>query len=380
MLCWHVLLCGVLLSGSASTERYSDEYLNKYWQTDSQYTQMGNLLSLYWHHRAIALVTASTLEVFPPNKAAQQLSWLSLLSLSAPSTKLSDAADNLVSIKEAATVCQAGRGREAPHLCVGTWTNPHMIPIIRSESRRAIDSFFAPDQNIEVNADGTAGQARGEFGAQSLGKGDVAIHFRCGDVLGGRAAHRLYGMLPWGWYVRRITDCMRAGMVVQRLVLVGNTIRGDGRNSHTRKQDRAKQDQCVRVQVELKRYLQSKLGSWSRNDKEPVEVVFWGQSVSHDFRALTKAEALIGSISSFSLWAAVLHDRAEQLTSGSTSGSASLIVLPICDLFFQKQTIPLPGVRWVEVEPIWSRDMAALDVEDVIARLKGLGSDDSAFQ
>jgi hypothetical protein len=184
--------------------------------------------------------------------------------------------------------------------------------------------------------------------------------------------------------------------------------------------------------VELRRYLQTKLGkNWrgrrgSSSDAalKPVQVLFWGQSVNIDFLALTRAEALIGSISSFSLWAAVLHDssiavpqeRAEDAavdatdTAGAEEGAAAvkrrkavdveqpvavslperlspgalvrspLIFLPVCELFFHKQTVPLPGVRWIEASPIWSRDMASLDVEEVIARLKGLGSDDAAFE
>ena len=166
-------------------------------------------------------------------------------------------------------------------------------------------------------------------------------------------------------------------MDVSRVVLVGNTIRGGhGRSgAHVRKQDRSKQDECAVLQLQLKQFLEKKLAPLARRKGKTkrIRVVFWGRSVSEDFAALAKAPAMVGSISSFSLWAAVLHKQA------TSAAAAPLIFLPICDLFFRKQAVLLPGISWVEASPVWSREIAGLSVEEVAARLKGLG-DEAAFE
>jgi hypothetical protein len=148
------------------------------------------------------------------------------------------------------------------------------------------------------------------------------------------------------------------------------------------------------VQEEFREYLQTNLNAGhasvttsSRQHQHQhsvpitVPVEFWSRSVSDDFAALTQAQALIGSVSSFSLWAAVLHqhrnrdssannDNFEGHAGESGSGDLAFAFLPVCDLFFHKQKPDLPGVMWRNVVPVPSRELHRLSVETIVSRLK----------
>ena len=131
MLLLHVISC------LAHAEYYRSAYLDGLWGDGRALEhQLGNMLSLYWHHRALALFSGLDFHLQPPSEQAAARSWLSRLDTNVSSTA-SPAQSAAIGLAETAAMHTAamackGRDRGAPHRCTGTWTHPQMHRIIHT--------------------------------------------------------------------------------------------------------------------------------------------------------------------------------------------------------------------------------------------------------
>jgi hypothetical protein len=310
---------------------YPVPYLQRFWLSDSINGQMGNMLSLYWHYRAMAMLSSHKFVL--GRRKGPSTSWLAEL----PHTSCDSSAHPPAAL-ERAQECM-GKDAEAPHLCVGTWTA--MLDLARNESLGAMLNYEEKHTSKPVHA----------------GTGDVAVHFRCGDVLS--IKHHRYGMMKWAWIVQQVPKDAK------RILIVGNV-------RVKRIQDAGNGEACSALLAELAGFLR-------RKTSKPVLHVSHG--INGDFLVLTRAQTVIGSTSTFALWAAMLHTPAPkgddtQVAAGKSSPPMQTIHLPICDLFFHSEPPKFPSlkragisVQWHRTAFVGSSDLYGQSVPDIVRLL-----------
>jgi hypothetical protein len=271
----------------------------------------------------------------------------------------------------AARCVRSTRDGIAAHSCVGSWTQPWALARARVESAAAIREIGVSRQGAgaggveaEAGADveaegilendgGGLAEAPRPWGAQDTGAGDVAVHFRCGDLL--RIADDVYGIPKFEWVARQVLRARRlllGGGEGEEGSDTGGETASDGASGRVKagsappplrvrvvgnvRASRSGQPQCDGgtdgdcgiVLQGLLRFLRSRL-------RCPVR--FEGQGPDEDFEALRRAPWMVGSVSTFSLWAAVL---AQEPLQAFAAGA----MLPRTDLFFEGR-LP-PPITW----------------------------------
>jgi len=459
---------------------YRSSYLDVLWSGGRALEQqMGNMLSLYWHHRALALVGGHAFSVAKPPPVSLRRSWLAHLPATAPASASAAAAAAAAAAQraglerasppdgaawrraraEAEAACAGDDGEwttvgdeAAPHLCRGSWTQGAMLlgpggGVVGRESRAALRDFQAAAAGAGANNSG---------GDAAV---DAAVHFRCGDLLRGVGGtdrpHHRYGMMPWRWVAARLP------LSARRIVVVGN-VRGSGTSAKVRgagdptseplgrPQDAASGDTCAELLLYFGQFLRAELQRRQAQLPRRLPVCLLGfgdgddgacagviiearsRSVSSDFELLARAPVLVGSVSSFALWAAVLKPAyfataaatatlsttaAAGVGSGGSSAAAAPAPmplsfqshLPLCDLFFrgvpprvsatgELATDPsggggggndaghgLRGVMWHRVHPVpaavlWRAPDAAAAAALLSAPLNGASTDEEEIE
>ena len=193
------------------------------------------------------------------------------------------------------------------HGCVGSWTDPEMIALMRNEARPVITSFLK-QQDLET---------------PHFVEGDVVIHYRCGDVISSNNPQ--YGLIPFKWYKENIPASAK------RLILVGNF-------KASREVDKKGEGMCAIIKNAFVQYL---------TDALELPISLRSNSVNEDFAAMMFAPVLISSISTFSLWAGML--------------SKQKVILPRCSLFFHCETPMIAGISWANVTMLESNEITELD-------------------
>jgi hypothetical protein len=146
-------------------------------------------------------------------------------------------------------------------------------------------------------------------------KSDVVVHFRCGDVL--RYPDTDYGIPAFSWYkeiVKERTKVVR----VTRVIIVGNY---NSEKSGQVTLDKPYSRACTEILESFVSYL--------KRETHVKKVILGAQGAVEDFATLVNAPLMIASVSSFSLWAAVLNKHE--------------VILPQADLYFAGCRPKLPG-------------------------------------
>jgi hypothetical protein len=142
--------------------------------------------------------------------------------------------------------------------------------------------------------------------------GDVLIHYRCGDIVMVESNNAGYGVFPFSW----IADQIPANS--KRLFVLGN---GFGPTKDARKGDDASMGRCGAILAALTKYLTGRTGL-------PVE--FIAKDCMTDFVLLAHAPTLIGTGSTFSMWAAMMNEQRSILP------HCRVVGLPLGALFDKK--------------------------------------------
>ena len=126
---------------------------------------------------------------------------------------------------------------------------------------------------------------------------DAVIHFRCGDIVGG-SNNIKYGVPNFAWYASLVPKD------AARVLIVGNFA-----SKTSRGQDKSGDSRCALIAKEFPAFIKRKTGIDS--------FVVDNGSADRDFTFLAQAKTLIGSISTFSLSAALCNRRGQSFLPAS---------------------------------------------------------------
>jgi hypothetical protein len=209
-----------------------------------------------------------------------------------------------------------------------------------------------------------------------LQSGTAVLHFRCGDIILGDG-NAQYGLPTFGWCVVRFAVILfvRSCSQLTELCRYANNIPEDATDvqvvgnidstiSGGHISDAGGEKKCSLIMDAFIAFLKE-------HTRKPVKFVAKG--ANEDFALMVNAPTLIGSISTYALWA------------GIANGNGN-VIMPNCTLFLGRPPsreappvphVSVPGVRLVEVEAIQSVDdmqdryLSQIPIETVIKVLAG---------
>ena len=284
---------------------------------------LGNSLAGYWYGRAVCQLLGLPFDIGAA--PIEQTGFLAALPLevAAPAGgPLVTTPEQLADFKEMLD-CVAGTQHGIyAHECAGTVAHPAVMEVLRRESLAAMDAY-----NLKFDI------ARIHFEPN-----DVVIHLRCGDVMTGGGGDTM-GFYSFDYYTDLLPEDTGVVYVVSDI-----NIAAGGYTENVEKP-------CTKYAAHLVAYVQSRTGK---------TVEFVGSSIMNDYAALVDAPMLVGTRSTFSLFAAFMNRH----------GNAHM---PLTELYLQGKPVPVAGIYWVEPSPgtafVSSVQADAMPIEELLRRL-----------
>lgn len=340
--CWRTSHPDAMLGSEAVVWRASPEFSGTRW---------GNALGVYWQARGVALLAGLAFDARGGGGFARTAGWLSELPDHAA---LSASDSNPALLARSCRACAALN--QYPHECTRpVFAERTAVAIARRQSHAAMQRWRRSDR--------AAAAADGASPIQRHGEHRVAVHVRCCNprVDPGRCALGM-GWLPWTFYRTALASLRRPPTHVT--LVAGRQCR-DAQRARCAVRDTIGAPNCTELLDLLAAQLEGERGALLAPRCAIERSAF--TTISDDWFALVDADTLIAGVSTFSLWAAILHRGSTAVMEGAQRARGALptsrappltaalslpplAIVPNITMFFGAATPHLhDALQWIDV-------------------------------
>ena len=339
--CWRTSQPDALLGTSAVLWRASPDLWSTRW---------GNALSVYWQARGVALLGGLSFEAARGGGFASS-SWMGNLPDSVRAAPAS--AERRAALIASCSACASVE--QYPHECATpAFAHRSLVAVARRDAGAAMAKWRELHYRSAATATRSSARATDHR---------VAVHVRCCNPRNDPTKCTPgAGWLPWSFYRAALTSLATRPTEV---ILVAGRQCADPRRATCALGATVGAANCTDALSALQTRLKETRGTLL--DPGCLVVQQW-ETPARDWFTLIEADTLIAGVSTFSFWAAILHEgRRGGAATGDASTAAAVVVpralVPNLPLFFGAQTPPLHAqLHWIDVKRVVTTRDEMLDV------------------